>query len=526
MKKPVGELILKGTITIQVFMILAKIMGFLQKMVIAFFAGTGAEADTYLWAYSGLIFTFMVIPQQLVAPVLPVFVSRRKSDGEREAWRFLGSTGLLLTIGMLTFVLAAMWGAEHLVRATSQFNSTGSQFHLAVALTRIMLPSALFMGLFSFAVLIMHADKRFALPAFGETLNRIIIVAVTVILFSTLGVKAIGVGIVAGSAACLFLLLLGFRNKWPLLFVRPSFHDSSLSQLRKLVPPILLGILIAQGRSMLDLWFVSGMAEGKTASLMYAKSLADTLILLIAFPVGIVAYPYFSDLASEKDKHEAAQTLMNVVRIMIFIFAPISVGIVLLRFPIVRLVFERGKFISDSVELTASPFLFYAIGLTAFAVEIVFMRFYFALKDTLTPIIVGIVCTVIHISVVIIFHETLSHQSIALAALISKSVKVTVLYWLLKSRIPNMQFAKNVVFGLKISAAAAIMGFAVYFLRQYTGVLFPIMSSMSSIGKSARLACQLGVCVSGGILVFVTTACALRIEEAGVILARIRKSRH
>lgn len=526
MKKSVGELILRGTIIIQVFMILAKVIGVLQKMVIGYYVGTSMEADTYMWAFSGLIFTFIIIPHKLVAPVLPVFIARRKADGEAAAWQFLGVTGLLLALGIGTAVLAGIAAAPQLVRAVSQYATNTDQFKLAVILVRIMLPAAFFMGLFAFAVLIMHADKRFALPAFGETANRLAIIVVTLLLFSAIGVKSIAVGVVLGSVSCFLLLVFALRDKLHFIFSRPCFQDPSLRQLRTLVPPVLLGIVIAQGRSMLDLWFVSGMAEGHTASLMYAKGLADTLVLLIAFPVGIVAYPYFADLVSEANRHKAANALMDVLRMMVFVFIPISVGIIILRFPIVRLMFERGKFVSDSVDLTTGPFLLYAVGLTAFAIEIVLMRFYFATKDTLTPITVGIVCTVIHIAIVYSLCDSWSHRSIALATVIAKSTKVVILYWLLKSKIPSLQVSKNALFVLKTALSAAAMAAVVHFVYGGVNHMLPTPSDMAATSRAMRLAIQLSISVAAGGAIFATAALLLRIEEATTIVHRIRRGLH
>src|ERR1017187_6281808 len=115
-----------------------------------------------------------------------------------------------------------------------------------------------------------------------------------------------------------------------------------------------------------------------------------------------------------------------------FVFIPLSVLLVMLRTPLVQLVFQRGKFDMDFVVLTTGPLLYYSIGLTFFAVEIILIKFYFSLKDTLTPTLVGVACVAIHVGVVLTFRDTMQHQSMALAATVSKGVKVILLLALLR----------------------------------------------------------------------------------------------
>ena len=397
-----GRKVFHGTLIISAFMLLGRVSGFIQKLVVAYQFGIGIEADAYTFAFSSIVFTFMIVPHKLLAPFLPLFAERKETQGEPAAWRF---TGTVATITLVVVTLAVGVGivfAPWMVRTLSSFESEETVV-LATKLVRIMLPAACFAALFALGTLIFNADKKFALPAFADATNKILVIAVMVILAPWLGIKGLAVGVVAGAAACLAVVLFGLRSKLGWLRLSVDWNDPLLKKFAFLVPPTLASILIAQGRTIIDYRFASGMGEGYAASLGFAKSLTDTLVSVIPFAVGVVIYPFFSDLNVGGDKRKTTDAVMGALRTMALIFVPISVVLMVLRVPVVQLAFQRGKFEMPSVLLTAGPLLFFAAALTALALEIILMRFYFSAQDTLSPAIVGVICVVLHVGLVITF---------------------------------------------------------------------------------------------------------------------------
>jgi putative peptidoglycan lipid II flippase len=398
---------------------------------------------------------------------------------------------------------------------------------MTATLTRIMLPAAFFMGLFYLAILILNTYKRFALPAMGDTLNKLLIIILLVVLYRSLGIKGLAVGVVAGALAALGLQAYGLRRK--LGMVRPGmdFKDPTLKRFGRLLPPIALAILIGQTRTILDYWFASDMGPGYAASLSFARGLCDTLILIVPSAVGVAIYPFFSDLSAENDRAELLDSLMRSIRMMAFVFIPLSVLFIVLRTPLVQLAFQRGRFDMDSVVLTAGPLLYYSIGLTFFAVEILLMRFYFSLKDTLTPTLVGIACVGIHVAVVLLFRDTLQHQSMALAATVSKTVKVLLLLALLRYKALALPLRESLFFVAKSALAAAGMGLVAWLAFRGVSVLLPVPGGASHwMIRAAFLAIQLGISSLAGLAAFGILTVALKMEEAKLVLQLALRSRH
>jgi putative peptidoglycan lipid II flippase len=522
MSSSFGKNILKGALIISAFTLLARMSGFIQKLVIAHQFGTGTAADAYTFAFSSIVFTFMIVPHKLLAPFLPLFTERKESQGEPAAWRFTGAVVAIVVAVMAVVILLGILLAPWMVRGLSSFGSEETAT-LATTLVRIMLPAAGFMALFALATLIYNADKRFALPAFADATNKFLVIAVMVVLSPFLGIKGLAIGVVFGMAACLAIMLFGLRSKLGLLRLTVDWHDPLLKKFAFLVPPTLASILIAQGRTMIDYRFASGMGQGYASSLGYAKSLTDTLIMLVPFAVGVVIYPFFSDLNVGGDRRKTTEAVMGALRTMALIFIPISVALIVLRMPVVQLAFERGKFGMGSVLLTSGPLLYFAAALTALALEIILMRFFFSAQDTLTPAIVGVVCVVLHVGVVIALKDVMQHRSIALATLISKTAKVVVLYLLLKPKLGDLRLGENFVFGLKLLVAA--VGMALVIRATHTGLLHALPPSAEGARWMATvlIAIRIGVASAAGLVVFALGILLLRVREAQALLAFVRR---
>jgi putative peptidoglycan lipid II flippase len=434
--------------------------------------------------------------------------------------------GILVAVVMGVMVVAGILWAPTLVDLVTSSKASPETCHLAVKLSRIMLPAAFFMGLFYLAILILNTYKRFALPAMGDALNKLLVIVLLVLLCRTMGIKGLAFGVLVGAAAALALQVVGLRSKLALLKPAISFKDPTLRRFGWLLPPIVLSILIAQTRTILDYWFASDMGQGYAAGLNYARGLSDTLILIVPSAVGVAIYPFFSDLSAEGARTELMDSLMRSIRTMAFFFIPLSVLFLVLRTPLVQLAFQRGKFEAASVVLTSGPLLYYSIGLTFFAVEILLMRFYFSLKDTLTPTLVGVGCVLVHVAVVLVFRSSLQHQSMALAATVSKSVKVILLLLLLRSKMFTLPLSEITVFLLQSLVAAAAMGGVVWLVSREMSCLLSASSSTDSLMRTGLLAIQLGVSSVAGLAVFGILATAFRMEEARTVLRLLTRNRN
>ncbi len=531
MKQNLGLRILSGSAIIGGFTLLAKLLGFVQRLVLANRFGAGAEVDAYTVAFASVVFTLIVIPRDLLAPFLPIFVEQKEKDGEAAAWSFAGIVGSWLAILTGAVALAGMLHAEPIARLVSNFE-TESTTMLAARLLRIMLPATFFMALFWMGGLMLNAYKRFGIPAFAEVLNRILTVGSIVVLHAVLGIRGLALGVALGSVSCFLLQVFGLRRSVHLL--RPSLRLShpAVKRLGTLMLPILIGTLIAQTRTILNYWFASGMGEGLPASLSFAKGLSDTIIVVLPLAIGTVIYPYFAEMTSLNKWAEAGRALTNTLRMVALFFVPLSVGLAVLSVPVVRLLFHHGEFTRIDVHNTATPLIFYAAGLTILAWEIMLMRFYFSAKDTRTPIAVGIGCMGLHVGAILLLRQAMGHNSIPLAESFQKFVKISILLGLLRWKLPTLRLSDHLPFVAKLALAATAMGLAVHQLLGWLELWFPAPEEIGllSMERLFGLGGTLAACGALGVVVFVAGLLLLKVPEAlqarTFVLGKIREKLH
>ena len=517
MKEHWGTGVASGAATITFFTILAKILGFAQTLIIANRFGAGMAVDAFAVAFSSIVFTLIVIPRDLLQPFLPLFTEHKTREGETAAWRFASSAGTWIALLIGAAAGLGMIHAEKLIRLASNFESEETLL-LTATLTRIMLPAAFFMALFWLATLIMHAYKRFGPPAAAEVINKIVIIASIVLLHTVLGIRGLAVGVVLGALATLLFPVVGFGKTIRLFKPSLDWKSPVMKKMARLVLPILIGTLIAQSRVILNNWFASGMGEGMPASLLFAKRLSDTIVLLVPFAIGTAIYPFFSEMTARRQLTDAGNALAQVLRLMAVLFVPLSVGLGILRVPFVQILFHHGLFTMDNVHDTAAPLLFYTAGLTILAWEIMLMRFYFSAKDTLTPITIGLGCMALHVAMVAMLRNRFGHVSIPMAEALSKGVKVALLLVLIGKITPFPRIRENLLFMVKLFVAATAMGAVVYGLAAWSGVLDGITESVGIIARIRELGLPLALCAATGSLVYAALIWALRIPEARIAL--------
>lgn len=309
---------------------------------------------------------------------------------------------------------------------------SGEKLDLSVKLVRIAIPACIFLALSTLTGITLNGLKMFALPASGELVFKALIIGCLVIFYRSYGIMGAAIGIMVGSIG---RLLVHFIKLYPNLSFRPvKIGIDNQKKLWLLTWPLLLGVTFSQVSSLIDNVFASYLQEGAIAALSYSKKVIDLPVIIFPSILSIVVFPYFSQLAIEKNDQKLMELLSTSLRWIIIIFLPLSVFFFVFSTPIIEAIFQRGAFDASSTILTAKSLSIYSIGLLFFAIETILVVFYFANADTKTPVFVGMACVVLHILLTYIFIQFIGYIGIALAYVIQKVVKNITLLLLLKGK--------------------------------------------------------------------------------------------
>jgi putative peptidoglycan lipid II flippase len=463
-----GKRMTIAAIMVTLIITAGRLLGALKGFFVAFYFGASGLADALNVLYDVVVFRSYANVEQLVRPAyLPVFV-RTKAEDEEEAWRL---TSVVTTTAFIVLSLAVAVGAvfaPDIIRAFwPKMAADPEVFPWAVKLFRLMAPAVVFFSLSILPELTLHSYKRFNWPAISDAIFRVMTPLAMVALIDRVwnrhdpaAIYAFGIGVLLGGTARFFIMVPALGRK--LTMFRPSVAVTSPKAVETfaLMLPVLAGVIFSALRGLVESRVATDLGEGAYSSLKYARNVTDLPIQILPMAVSFVVFPYLTEWAAQGAKDKLAGALVSMTRAMAFLFVPISVAFVLLAKPLVELLYLRGQFTTDDVYPTVLAFLCFAPGLIFFSVEGSINKWFFAFKDTVTPNVVGIGAVLIHIAIAVVgtyaMHGGL--VAVALAYSVSKSLKVIVLYALIRRRIGAIPKAPVIAYIAKLAVSCAVMG--------------------------------------------------------------------
>jgi putative peptidoglycan lipid II flippase len=395
--------ILKSASAIALVTVISRICGYLRDQRIALLLGTSPAADSFVLAFRiPNLVKRMVGEGSLAASFIPIFTRSLREEKAPVAWAFAQHMFWLVAAGLAVICALAVIFSRQLIFLFTILSKGAGQWDLAVSLNRIIFPSVLFLGLAALAMAILNSLDVFALPASGSVFFNLSVIALSFgFLYRPMLERlpenyrspafALAAGILIGS-------ILQFAIQVPALHRRgmPFAPAFSLSDLRvhkagRLLGPSFFASGVYQINFFIDMVFATSvrMPSGSVTSLYLADRVMELVLGSYAVAMSTALLPAMSQQVAAGEIEEMKRTFSFAIRIVSFITIPAAAGLVLLRRPIVQVLFQHGHFDLASALLTARALLFYSVGLPAFAAMKLITPMYFSTQDTLTPARVG-----------------------------------------------------------------------------------------------------------------------------------------
>lgn len=492
----------------------SRILGFVRDMVIALFMGAGVGADAFFVAFRiPNLLRRLFGEGALTAAFIPTFVEYLHKDGVEEAFRVarICLSAVVILLGA-TVVLGVLASPQIVTLIAPGFSDLPVKFALTVDLNRIMFPYIFFISLVALSSGILNSLGHFAAPAASPTLLNLAMIGSISLLSGVYGFEpyyglALGVlvaGFIQLAVQVPFLLRKGF-TPW-LLF---DFKHPALWKVATLFAPAAMAGAVYQVNVMIGTILASYLPQGSVSWLYYADRLVELPLGIFAIALGTAILPSMSRQAGAGDLVGLADSLAYAIRFIAFFIVPASVGLIILREPIVACLFQRGAFTYQDTQASAYALLWYTVGLWAFSGLKVINQAFFALKDTKTPLYVAIMAVVINFIGGLILMEYMAHGGLALATGIAASANVLTLYYILRKRLAEIdQFSVFVSLG-KIITASLLMGLIVFGLRSL---------GQWEAGLTLYNAIILGGTIISGVFIYSVCAYCLKCKEIGAVM--------
>jgi putative peptidoglycan lipid II flippase len=469
--------ILKSASIISLVTIASRILGYVRDQRITLLLGTSFAADAYVLAYRiPNLFRRLVAEGSMTASFIPVFTSYMREKSKEEVWDFANRLFWTLSLVVAVITILGMVFSPAVVQLFSGENVARAE---AVDLNRIIFPYLFFIALAALAMGILNCFHVFGLPAATPVLLN-----VATILFSV-GIvwrhfkdpaTSLAVGVLVGGVLQFLiqvpsLVRRGMKFTFGISFAHPAIRDVA-----RLMIPRLFGIGIGQINLLIDTRFATAarMPPGSLAALYVADRVMELVLGGYAIAVATAILPMMSHQAAAKDYESLKKTLSFSVRIVAFITIPAALGLMILREPIIRVLFQHGQFVAESTRLTARALLYYAVGLPALASVKLIVPAFYSTRDTKTPVIIASISLCINIVLNIVFLETFLYKRVqnggpALATALATFFDFFALFIIFRVRYGPLGTMGIFRSFSKISLCAAIMGVACWFGNYYTG---------------------------------------------------------
>jgi putative peptidoglycan lipid II flippase len=517
------ERLARGARRVSALTMLSRVLGLVREQIFAVMLGAGAYSDAFLAAFRiPNLLRDLFAEGALSTAFVPTYVGVLKNESRAAAYALANRVMSTLTIYLGILAAIGMLFPQPVVAlVASGFGPEKAA--LCATLVRIMMP---FLPAISLAVVAMgalNAEERYTAPALASSMfNVVAILGGAVVYFVAPGGRAAvitwsALTLVGGLAQLAIqvppLWRMGYR---PRLLPYLRLRDPGARRIAALMAPATLGVAAVQINVVVNSQFASLLSDGAISWLNYSFRLMQLPIGVFGVAVGTTSLTHLSRDAAAQDWPALSATLRRGVRMVLFLTVPSTVGLALLGMPIIRLIYQHGRFTQLATMQTARALSGYALGLVAYsAIKVVVPAFY-AAGRTRAPLFASVSAVAANLIWNALTFRRFGHVSLAIGTSLAATVNLAVLLIAYETQIRG--FFTRELFGAlaRIALAAAVMGAAVWFLS--TRVCEPL-----ELPHLLGAAIKVFVPIVVGAAIYFTMARLLKLPEATALVRRRRR---
>jgi putative peptidoglycan lipid II flippase len=473
----------------------SRVLGMVREMAYAGLMGNEWQASAFIFAFVvPNLFRRLLGEGALTAAFIPIFKHKEVNEGESEMWRsanavisfVVAATGAITVIAIVGISAALLNG--HL----------RPQTRLMLELLRLMFPYMLLVCLAAVFIGMANARGHFFIPALGAVLLNVIMIGSALFVAPRMGVKleqqvvglAIGV-VVAGFAQAFFQLPTlqreGYRYRW----VSP-WKDATVREVVAKMLPGSIGVAAFQINVLLTQCFSFWFEPTIVATFNYSVRLMELPQGMFGVSLATYLLPTLSGLAAEKKFPEFRQTLSQGLSYLSFANLLAAAMSLSLAVPIVRLIFEHGKFRPDTTLRVALALQCLAPGLLMFSMNNILARAFYALSDIKTPMKISVLCLGLNLIFAYWMIHRYNEAGLAIANTLSACINLGLLVYALRKKLSRLglEAVKKTLLVLVPNAAfAALIAWFLFRLWEQRFGHTPLWTRFGGVFVPGGVAC-------------------------------------
>ncbi|MCO5192668.1 MAG: murein biosynthesis integral membrane protein MurJ [Anaerolineae bacterium] len=368
----------------------SRLLGFAREIVFNNYYAVDSTAATAFATVSWipeLIFN-VIAGGALGSAFIPIFAAYFVRRDAKGAWRLFSAIfNLVIIAATITSLVVALLTPWIIDTFFSALAADPALRETMIALLRLLLVTPVLFGAGGVVTASLHARQQFLWPSLAPIVYNLgIILGIVAFQPDVLG---IAYGSILGALGYLLIQLPSLKPIGAQYRPIIRTHDGSIGQVVVLMVPRVLGLSFSFLNLAVFPYVAQTMEDGSIRALQLGYKLMLLPSAIFGQALGIASFPTFSTLAAANRLPEMRTILADTVRLIVFLGLPITTALVFLSIPVSSLMFLFSEGDEQSITYTAWALLFFAPAVVALAGIEVVARAFYAMKDTVTPVVLG-----------------------------------------------------------------------------------------------------------------------------------------
>lgn len=502
----------KTAFWVLVISILTKVLAMVREILIAKYFGASDLADSYFMAFS-ILCMFCLISNGMHGSLIPMFIQVRER-GVREEKCYLQRllTGVLVGLLTITF-FAFLFSPQLVVFFAKGFASEKKA--LTIVLLRLGTAYILLSGIYDLFGNYLISRERFIPESISGLLLNIAYLGYFFLLpenlltiQSLMMMTVITMLIKAGVLWFFSRMELG-----PICLQKGFSRDADVRETLNLAGPILLGSMTYHLNGMVDKFIASGLSPGKISAMNYASKVTGMLTTLLVMVTIRMIFPSIIKIAI-LDNDWLEMSVRKGFSFLLYLCAPIVMGLVVLRYPIIELLYQRGEFTTLSTAITVPALFLYALVILSYILSDFLIKIFYAKKNMSLPMYIGMASVGLNIALDFVLVNYFDYLGLIAATVIASYFRLALNVVFLR-RSYGIYLGKAVTVSMYKAITATLgMGIAVRCVNE-------MMTSFAAATATKLLGLLLAILV--GAIVYLVLLVALRVEELDLLKRFFKK---
>ncbi|MFA5585640.1 MAG: murein biosynthesis integral membrane protein MurJ [Saccharofermentanales bacterium] len=441
---------------------ISRVIGFVREVLLTKYFGSSGETDAYFFSLTIAQFFYIYLVNAINTTFIPVLAesSTNESEKTRKVYNNILNAVIILSVVLFLVALVFVRPLTHLL-AGGFASDDPAIFELSVRLSRISIINLLLPGALGILTGFLQFNRSFISSSMiGIPLNAVYLVYL-IFLSSRFGIVGLTWASVFATVAQIFFLIPSLKRKhfqyMPILDLR----DPYLRKMAKLSVPVILSTILTEASQIVDKSIATWLPTGSVTYLNYGGMVNGTVISVFIYSLIMVVFPAMSKAYASGNPTKANKLLTRSFRLTLLLTIPLSIYLFSYSEPVIKLLFERGRFTHEHTLVTAGVLAMYGIGMPTSAFLLILFKAFHATKDTKSPAISSVLSLLFNIALNILLIRKMGVLGIALASSIT-SITVTILliFWFERKHKHKLLNFKHLIYFIKIlgmSLACALM---------------------------------------------------------------------